>query len=153
MKHLNHALSVEERLNLVSFSLISVVMLCNYKARCLIFKGFGGGRESILSATTTPSSGFISAPCMVMAWGGKVLLGLGMVRIAHTLMEWQWLKGSKEKGPIKARRASKDKGPTAPALDFSYHNLPSLSLSLCLPITRGHGYYFNRFALCHLPQC
>jgi len=27
-------------------------------------------------------------PCMVMVWDGKVLLGIGMVRIAHTLMEW-----------------------------------------------------------------
>lgn len=57
MKLLNHALSVEERFNLVSFGLVSVVMLCDYKARCLIFKGFGGGRESIWSATTIPSFG------------------------------------------------------------------------------------------------
>lgn len=75
MKLLNHALNVEERFILVSFGLVSVVMLCDYKARCVIFKGFGGGRDSIWSATTTPSFGlfyfivffsfpFKSSPCV-----------------------------------------------------------------------------------------
>lgn len=41
MKLLNHVLNVEERFNLVSFGLVSVVMLCDYKVRCLRFKGFG----------------------------------------------------------------------------------------------------------------